>query len=330
MSARVTIEPQNPDELRSGELHGAAARAVLVKVEIGAWGGTKSIKTLKQSMAAEANADARLLSAGKRIGRAKGHLDQIHKLRGAIRNWVAANTVPWGDSGWRLIATEVTSTGRSAYRRWQLYMDQAKASWDREVRDFLKAYPDLIEADKALVTGLGALFDESDYPPIKSEYGQAIADRFFFDKDHTRKVDEVPDGAIAIGLSRDEEQRIRNRCHEDIDQRYRKAQRDLVTKVVKLTTDTADALQAYDPEKKGKRFFNDSLVPNLKDLAQCMEEANFDDNVEVEALRQKLLEATGDATEVLREDTDKRKAAADTTSEVSERASKLLSEIWGK
>ena len=281
-------------------------------------------------MAAEANADARLLSAGKRIGRAKGHLDQIHKLRGAIRNWVAANTVPWGDSGWRLIATEVTSSGRSAYRRWQNYMDEAKISWDREVRDFLKAYPDLIEADKATKTGLGQLFNESDYPPIKSEYGQAIADRFFFDKEGQRKVDEVPDGAIAIGLSRDEEQRIRNRCEEQIAGAYRVAQRDLVTKVVKLTTDTADALQAYDPEKKGKRFFNDSLVPNLKDLAQCMEESNFDNNAEVEALRQKLLEATGDATEVLREATDKRKSAADTTSEVSERASKLLSEIWGK
>ncbi len=250
MSARVRIEPQLPDELRSGELHGAAARAVLVKVEIGAWGGTKSIKTLKQSMAAEANADARLLSAGKRIGRAKGHLDQIHKLRGAIRNWVAKNTVPWGDSGWRLIATEVTSSGRSAYRRWQNYMDEAKISWDREVRDFLKAYPDLIEADKATKTGLGQLFNESDYPPIKDEHGQAIADRFFFDKEGQRKVDEVPDGAIAIGLSRDEEQRIRNRCEEQIAGAYRVAQRDLVTKVVKLTSDTADALQAYDPEKK--------------------------------------------------------------------------------
>ena len=38
MGPRVTIEPQNPGEVRSGELHGAAARAVLVKVEIGAWG----------------------------------------------------------------------------------------------------------------------------------------------------------------------------------------------------------------------------------------------------------------------------------------------------
>ena len=336
MNARVTIQPPSYAETQSGELHGAAARAVLVKVEIGAWGGTKSIKALKTAMAAEANADARLLSAGKRIGRAKGHLDQIHKLRGAIRNWVAANTVPWGDSGWRLIATEVTSGGRSAYRRWQQYMDQAKVSWDREVRDFLKAYPDLIEADKARVTGLGELFNESDYPPIRLGNDvnyrgpTAIADRFFFDKDHMRKVDEVPDGAIAIGLSRDEEQRIRNRCEEQIAGAYRVAQHDLVSKVVKLTTDTADALQAYDPEKKGKRFFNDSLVPNLKDLAQCMEEANFDDNPEVEALRQKLLEATGDATEVLREDADKRKDAADTTSEVSERASKLLSEIWGK
>jgi len=330
MSARVTIEPQNPDELRSGELHGAAARAVLVKVEIGAWGGTKSIKTLKRAMAEEANADARLLSAGKRIGRAKGHLDQIHKLRGAIRNWVAKNTVPWGDSGWRLIGTEVSGSGRSAYRRWQQYMDQAKVSWDREVRDFLKAYPDLIDADKATKTGLGELFNESDYPPIKDEWGQAIADRFFFDKDHMRKVDEVPDGAIAIGLSRDEEQRIRNRCEEDIASAYRHAQRDLVTKVVKLTTDTADALKGYDPEKKGKRFFNDSLVPNLKDLAQCMEESNFNDNAEIDALRVKLLEATGDATEVLREDTDKRKDAADTASEVAERASKLLSEVWGK
>ena len=103
-----------------------------------------------------------------------------------------------------------------------------------------------------------------------------------------------------------------------------------MTKVVKLTTDTADALKGYDPEKKGKRFFNDSLVPNLKDLAQCMEESNFNNNPEIDALREKLLEATGDATEVLREDTDKRKDAADTTSEVSERASKLLSEIWGK
>ena len=330
MSTRVRIEPQLPNEVRSGELQGAAARAVLVKVEIGAWGGTKSIKTLKQSMAAEANADARLLSAGKRIGRAKGHLDQIHKLRGAIRNWVAANTVPWGDSGWRLIATEVTSSGRSAYRRWQNYMDEAKISWDREVRDFLKAYPDLIEADKATKTGLGQLFNESDYPPIKDQHGQAIADRFFFDKEGQRKVDEVPDGAIAIGLSRDEEQRIRNRCEEDIAGAYRHAQRDLVTKVVKLTTDTADALKGYDPDKKGKRFFNDSLVPNLQDLAQCMKESNFNNNPEIDALREKLLEATGDATEVLREDTDKRKDAADTASEVSERASKLLSEIWGK
>ena len=330
MSARVTIKPQSAWDERSGELQGAAARAVLVRVEIGAWGGTKSIKTLKRAMAAEANADARLLSAGKRIGRAKGHLDQIHKLRGAIRNWVAKNTVPWGDSGWRLIATEVTSSGRSAYRRWQEYMDQAKVSWDREVRDFLKAYPDLIDADRATVTGLGELFNESDYPPITSQYNDAIADRFFFDKDHMRKVDEVPDGAIAIGLSRDEEQRIRNRCEEDIASAYRHAQRDLVTKVVKLTTDTADALKGYDPEKKGKRFFNDSLVPNLKDLAQCMEESNFNNNPEIDALREKLLEATGDATEVLREDTDKRKDASDTTSEVSERASKLLSEIWGK
>ena len=331
MSARVTIQPQSPSDVRSGELQGAAARAVLVRVEIGAWGGTKSIKTLKRAMAEEANADARLISAGKRIGRAKGHLDQIHKLRGSIRNWGAKNTVPWGDSGWRLIATEVNSSGRSAYRRWQQYMDEAKISWDREVRDFLKAYPDLIEADKARVTGLGELFNESDYPPVTSQYdGQAIADRFFFDKDHMRKVDEVPDGAIAIGLSRDEEQRIRNRCEQDIDRAYRHAQRDLVTKVVKLTTDTADALKGYDPEKKGKRFFNDSLVPNLKDLAQCMEESNFNDNPEIDALRVKLLEATGDATEVLREDTDKRKDAADTTSEVAERASKLLSEVWGK
>ena len=56
MSARVTIQPQSPSDVRSGELQGAAARAVLVRVEIGAWGGTKSIKTLKRAMAEEANA----------------------------------------------------------------------------------------------------------------------------------------------------------------------------------------------------------------------------------------------------------------------------------
>jgi len=301
--------------MQSKKNEGVRSKAVLVRVEITGYSGVKRDKDLSDEVSSDNDASYGVINVAKNLVTHNNHLKEIKKIIGRARNYVSENTLPWSDGteGWRLISTKVKGND-SAYRRWQLRIGEFKNEFDREVKQFLKVYDELIKADKDI---LGKTFSYSDYKSVEE-----IADKFKFE-DKVQPIHNPND--LRVGLSREEEAKIRKKLTQEIEGNFESARSTLLTKVVEKLSTVSESLNKYDPENKGKGFFNDSLVPNLRDLATTIGDLNVNSDPEIEKLRQKISsDLTLDDTQTLREDSSKREKVAKSAKDVASSAADLL------
>ena len=301
--------------MKSKSSEGVRSKAVLVRVEIGSYSGVKRDRELSQAVADTHDASSEAINVAKNLVSSYNYLKEIKKIVGKVRNYVSDRTLPWSDGteGWRLISTEVRGTD-STYRRWQKDIADFENEFNKEVEAFLKNYDNLITADKDI---LGEAFDISDYKSVEE-----LRDKFKFES----KVQPIPNSSdLRVGLSRSEEDKLRNKLSKEIEGNFESARTVLLTRVVEKLSTVSESLNKYDPENKGKGFFNDSLVPNLRDLATTVGDLNVNSDPEIEKLRQKISsDLTLDDTQTLREDSSKRKKVAKSAKDVASSAADLL------
>jgi len=281
-------------------------KAMLVKVELKKWGGTKTDKSLAEEISDNHSTDSSLYSVSKKLTK-NATLKAIKKIDGLIRTDCIYSGAgyrgfchAWDNNGNYLLPIDAKDKFE---KRFAEYRD------DREklVKQFLSEYPNII--DDARVD-FGSTFNESDFP-----HPSEIEDCFSCEviKNPVPSTDD-----IRVNLSKDEidELKANGKAQEDAK----------IKEITGSVIDKVNGVLGHFSEKiKAGETFRDSTLDKVIDLCDVLPALNIDGDAKIHQAHQSLMDVfhnTDIDAKTLREDKDK-------ATEVADASDKILEELSG-
>lgn len=269
--------------------------ALLVEVNVSSWSARKLDRKVTDEVTANKAASKSAARVNKNLLADDAKLDAINKYAANFRNWLYDETLPWSNSGLRLIPT-------AKFFSFKQTLDKYRDEFETMVADFVTEYPTRIAAQ---AFKLGAMFDRSEYP----DAGE-IANKFKFNYCFS----PVPEaGHFLVDLGEEMEKELVAEYEKAYEDRVNTAMKDLWTRLKDSLDKIAERLT---PDTDGKnKIFRDSLVDNVLDLCGMLRELNVTNDPNLEKARREVeMLLSGVVAEDLRKNEEIRK---DVRSEVA-------------
>tara|TARA_R100001594_G_scaffold95069_2_gene129362 strand:- start:418 stop:1284 length:867 start_codon:yes stop_codon:yes gene_type:complete len=268
-------------------------KALLVRLTVKHPSFAKTDKAVSHEVADQKNANKRAVKVLKTV------IDTTHPAykavktaRGALYNVFAAETAPWSEDGWYIIKAK-------GYDRFTEVMREKTDAFDVAVGDFLKVYPELVDQAP---DRLGDLFDADLFPSV-----EACKELFYSDIE-VRPVPEA--GDFRVAMSADDKQKITAQIQRKNDERVSEVTTECFDRAYSVVSNMVERLEAFDPDKKGAKLY-DSLVGNVRDIAELLPSLNVGDDPRLEQLAKEIGQRlTETDTDTLKTDEGKRKEVA--------------------
>lgn len=248
-----------------------ANQGVLANITLSVWSGRKLDKKVSEEVDAAKATRTRAGNYNKNLFAGVDELEEVRRIAGKIRNWHHAQTLPWTDSGERLLPM----LNFMDYKR-QLVVFEKEFNDAKDV--FCTKYTSLIAAQ---AFQLGALFNRTEYPDPSQ-----IANKFSLGYTFS-PVPETGDWRVVA----DAEQR------RELEAQYKKA---FDERTVALTKDLWERLHTClthmherleDAPSGERKIFRDSLLGNAVELCDMLTKLNITNDPALERAR-KALEGT--------------------------------------
>jgi hypothetical protein len=258
--------------------------AFLVRLSVSCWTARKQDKAATKEARDRAGAGAK---AGVRVYKsviAAEALDKIHQIAGAARIAHRARTVPWQYDG----PGAITATGYPAYKA-------AMAEYEREFHRAVAHFYTVYEAEREAARGyLGAMFNVLDYPTTTS-----LAEKFAFSV--TAEPMPQADDFRIVGLAPEHVEEIKKDIVQNNANALQNANQTAWSRVIERVEKLKLGLSNYKGGGKDGAF-RDSLVENVKELADLIPSINVASDPELTRMQQKLIALTAYTADDLRED----------------------------
>ncbi len=263
-----------------------ASSALLVELSLSVWTARKLDKRTTDEVVASKSAkakDAARVNVHLLAGRPE--LEVLSKHATATRNFVYENTLPWSDSGLRLLPTQ-------NYFKFAERIKAYEEEFNEIVESFVTIYPTLITAQ---AMALGDMFRRDDYPSPKE-----IAHKFAF------RISYMPvpaSGDFRVDIGNQAQAELAALYDDMVAKRVEAAMADVRTRVTEHLSRMSDRLTSdvVDGELKRRRF-HDTLVSGAYELCDMLQVLNVTQDPFIEGVRVKLEQAlAGRSAEDLRE-----------------------------
>jgi len=270
--------------------------AMLVEFNASVWTARKLDKSTTDEVVATKNATAKdAARVNKHLLAGRTELDVIQQMVGRARTYVYDHTLPWSDSGLRLLPTVnfVAFTER---------MNQFEEEFERLVAEFVTIYPTLISAQ---AMSLGDMFKRSDYPTANE-----MVTKFAF------RIGFLPvptAGDFRVDIGNEAQAELKARLNEMAEERIESAMRDIRARLGEHMKRMSDRLTTdYVQGEAKQRRFHDSLVDGALELCDLTKALNVVNDAALESARKELEQALLGVTpqelrknEYVRQDTKK-------------------------
>ena len=260
-----------------------ASSAMLTELNISVWTGRKKDRRESKEVANQNYADLGVVSVNKMLLGDCDKLKAINELRGKIRNHIHyPMTMPWSDSGLRLLPTSV-------YFDYNQQMGEAINAFDALVDEFIDDYDFAVSRAQAK---LGNLFVRDDYPTseqIRSKFGVSV------------NYTPLPDaGDFRVDIGNEASTQLKAEYDKFYSDQLSKAMGDVWKRMHTALTNMSDKLTDSNGKKQ---VFRDTLVSNALSMVDLLTTCNVTGDSQMEAMRQRL-ESTlrGVTPEGLRDD----------------------------
>lgn len=272
-----------------------SGRAMLVCLKISAWTARKFDKRVTKEIneTRGASQDAGRYNKMLLPGDAEPYR-RLVKVCNAARGDHYAQTLAWSDEGWRLLPT-------ANYMEYSEMLRGHAAAFDAALADFIAAYPDLKEAARVALNGL---YRPEDYPGV-SELGR----RFRFSIDYAplpARGDfrlSLPDGELA-------------RLESSVEDRVTRATREALADAWGRLGDVVGKMHARLAEPGA--IFRDSLITNVRELADVLTRLNVTGDADLEAMRLRV------ASDLCRHEPDTLRKDADVREDTAAKAAAIM------
>lgn len=198
-------------------------------------------------------------------------LEVIQQLVGAIRTYVYENTLPWSDTGIRLLPT-------INFMKFNDRMGQYNDEFTNLVNQFVTVYPSLITAQ---AMALGDMFKRDEYPTADS-----IAHKFSFRLNYM-PVPKAGDFRVDVGNEAQEE--LQSKLAKLADERIELAMKDARERLKAHLERMMERLKVEEVNGKvSKSRIHDSLIEGGLELCDVLKALNLINDPALESARAKL------------------------------------------
>jgi len=242
-----------------------ASSSVLIDLNISVWTARKLDKSVSKEIDIDKNTTTKAGNYNKHLLAGASELERITKLSTEIRDWHSRQTLPWSDTGTRLLPM-------TNFFDYKSQLTDYEDLFKERVKTFLTNYPQIITA---MAYRLGELFNRDDYPDT-----DVISNRFSL----KYTIMPVPEaGDFRVNLGNDMETELKNEYQKAYDDRIENAMNDAWSRVHKTVEHIVERLGGDD-----KKIFRDSLVNNALDLTGLLTKLNVTKDPKLESVRVKL------------------------------------------
>lgn len=288
-------------------------KAILVRFSVSQWTARKFDKKATQEVEANHGANKHAGEVGrfnKQLASKKYTEDMTANISSA-REFHYKHTLPWQDAeGIRILPVDTFSA-------YQQSMSEFRTKHEELVDTFVKQYPDVVDEARYRLNGL---FDIEDFPPVDQ-----IRSKFSWEVSFS-PVPESGDFRVSLG------QEVLKQMEADLSKRlshnYHEACVDLFERIHEQTANMAERLENYTGTRKGR--FNDSLVGNIRELAQLLPKLNVSGDKRLADLAARIdKELCEYDAQVLREVDGARKDVAQSAKSIAQEADDIIAEMRG-
>jgi hypothetical protein len=259
------------------ESFGIATSAMLSELSISCWTGRKLDKKVSEEVDTAKNTKGRAGNYHKHLMAGSAALDNVAKYAAGVRLWHNKRTLPWSDSGSRLI----TMAGFIEYKQ---QLTEHESNFNALVANFVTTYPTLISA---AAFQLGELFNRDEYPEADE-----IARKFRFGY----AFSPVPTaGDFRVDINEDAKRELVAQYEAHFNARIEGAMKDAWGRLHDCLTHMSDRLGAKDDG--ARKVFHGTMLTNAQELVELLGHLNITKDDKLEAAR-KALAATLLATDL--------------------------------
>ena len=259
-----------------------ASAAMLVEVNISNWTGRKKDKRASQDVVEQNAAAAGVANVNKKLLADSDSLRAIQQHVTATRAMHTHMTMPWSNSGLRLLPT-------AQFFKYNEAMTRMQNEFHRLIQEFLDSYNDeVIDVQ----VKLGDLFSRDDYPTV-----EALQRKFRMSISYT----DVPTGDFRVALPAEAIAELKANMTANFKNNFETAMNDVWTRLHKALSSMSERLDYTD--KENKKVFRDTLVSNVTDMIELLRVCNVTNSTQMEAMANRLDEAMSGVTpDALRDD----------------------------
>ena len=249
--------------------------AMLVEFNASVWTARKLDKSTTDEVVTNKNAAAKdAARVNKHLLAGRTELDTVQQMIGRARNYVYDHTLPWSDSGLRLLPTV-------NFMAFNEKMSQFEEEFESLVASFIGIYPTLITAQ---ALALGDMFKRDDYPTANE-----IMTKFAFRVGYL-PVPTAGDFRVDIGNAAQEE--LKEKLNRMAEERVDAAMRDIRARLGEHLKRMSDRLTTdYVQGEAKQRRFHDSLVDGALELCDLTKALNVVGVPALETARRDLEQA---------------------------------------
>mgnify|MGYP001340250210 FL=1 len=260
-----------------------SSSATLVELGISKWTGRKLDKRASADVASANYAKTGVANVHKKLLGDCAELKAIDTIVGVARTAHYSMTMPWSDTGLRLLTTK-------AYFKYHETMTEIQASFDDCVNTFLQAYDWEITQAQAK---LGDLFNRNDYPTTES-----LGNKFGFRLSYM----PLPEaGDFRLDINNEAQAEMKTHYETYYTTQLNNAMNDIWQRAFKCLSNMSERLDYASHESK--KVFRDTLVTNVLDIVDLLSVCNVTNDSQMEAMRMKLEDTLQGVTpDALRED----------------------------
>jgi hypothetical protein len=241
-----------------------------VELNISCWTARKLDKKVSEEVDTAKNTKVKAGNYHKHLLAGNPHLDAVVKYAAKVRLWNTQQTIPWSDSGTRIVTMENLFNG--GYKR---QLDDHKIEFDRLATNFISIYPTLISA---AAFQLGDLFDRDEYPEVEK-----IAHKFKFNY----SLIPIPtSGDFRIDIAEQAKAELVADYERQFTERLNNAMRDVWERLYDCLSHMSERLASDDEGKR--KVFHGTLLTNAQDLITLLSRLNVTNDPKLEQARRDL------------------------------------------
>ena len=246
--------------------------AMLVEFNASVWTARKLDRSTTDEVVANKNATAKdAARVNKHLLAGRTELDVIQQAVGRARTYVYDHTLPWSDSGLRLLPTK-------NFMAFTERMNEFNEEIEALVKSFVAIYPTLITAQ---AMALGDMFKRDDYPTANE-----IMTKFAF------RVNYMPvpvAGDFRVDVGNEAQAELKQKLDELAEERINNAMRDIRDRLSTHLKRMSDRLTTdYVQGEAKQRRFHDSLVEGALELCDLTKALNVVGDATLEGARKEL------------------------------------------